>query len=231
MALTLYTLCGIDPARPFSPHCWKAVMALAHKGLAFEEAPVPFTKIAEIEGGASRTVPLLRDGDRLVADSFAIAAHLEEAYPDRPSLFGGAGGLAAARFVEAWSIATLHAALSPIILVDIHDRLAPADQAYFRETRENRFGKTLEEVVANRDAGIAAFPDRLQPLRLMLGRQPFLGGEGPLFSDYIVFGALQWARVVSRAELLPEGDPVRDWFERCLDLHGGVARRVPAAAA
>jgi hypothetical protein len=27
-----------------------------------------------------------------------------------------------------------------------------------------------------------------------------------------------------------DGDPVADWFERCLDLHGGIGRKVPAAA-
>lgn len=231
MTMILYTLCGADPARPFSPHAWKAVMALAHKGLDFDEVPTPFTAIPALEPGVSKTVPILRDGERRVADSFAIAAYLEEAYPQRPSLFAGPGGLAAARFVEGWTQFAVQAALVPVILRDIHDRLAPADQAYFRTTRETRYGRSLEAVVAGRDAAIAAFPDVMQPLRAMLARQPFLGGETPLFADYIVFGALQWARVTSPAVLLAAADPVAGWFERCLDLHGGIARRVPAAAA
>jgi glutathione S-transferase len=64
----------------------------------------------------------------------------------------------------------------------------------------------------------------------MLKRQPFLGGEGPLFADYILFGALQWARVASPFPVLSADDPVADWFGRCLDLHEGLARRMPAAA-
>jgi glutathione S-transferase len=64
----------------------------------------------------------------------------------------------------------------------------------------------------------------------MLKRQPFVGGDAPLFADYIVFGALQWARTISPAEILAGDDPVRDWFERCLDLHGGVGGNMPAAA-
>lgn len=232
--ITLYTLCGADASRPFSPHAWKAVMALAHKGLAFDEIPTPFTAIPAIAPDVAKTVPILRDGSRIVADSFVIAAYLEETYPDRPTLFGGPGGEAMARFVEGWANAVVHPALSAIIVKDIHDGLAPADQAYFRETREKRFGKPLEAVVANRDADISAFAAKLQPLRLMLARQPFIGGATPLFADYIVFGALQWARITSSAELLAAGgaggDPVTDWFERCLDLHGGIARTVPAAA-
>jgi glutathione S-transferase len=75
-----------------------------------------------------------------------------------------------------------------------------------------------------------AFRDRYAPLRLMLKRQPFIGGETPLFADYIVFGALQWARTISPAQILADDDPVRAWFDRCLDLHGGVGRNMPAAA-
>ena len=72
--------------------------------------------------------------------------------------------------------------------------------------------------------------DRLEPLRSMLTYQPFIGGASPLFSDYIVAGAFQWVRVVSSFAFLADDDPVKAWFERCLDLHGGVCRRVPAAA-
>jgi glutathione S-transferase len=64
----------------------------------------------------------------------------------------------------------------------------------------------------------------------MLTYQPFIGGDGPLFADYIVAGALQWVRVVSPFRFLEKGDPVAAWFERCLDLHDGLGRRVPAAA-
>ncbi|TIP61822.1 MAG: glutathione S-transferase family protein, partial [Mesorhizobium sp.] len=49
--------------------------------------------------------------------------------------------------------------------------------------------------------------------------------------DYIVFGALQWARVASPYRLLDGSDVVAQWFERCLDLHGGLGRKVAAAAA
>ncbi|MBC7313005.1 MAG: glutathione S-transferase family protein, partial [Rhizobium sp.] len=162
MSRTLYSLCGTDRARPFSPHCWKVVMALKHKGLAYVEQPLPFTAISEIEGGVSKTVPVLRDGDRLVADSFAIALHLEEAYPERPSLFAGEGGKAMARFVESYSQTTIHPAVTRIAIQQIHDMLDPHDQAYFRESRKERLGRTVEEVAAGRDAEIRDFPATLK---------------------------------------------------------------------
>ncbi len=228
MAIRVYELVGSDPARPFSPHCWKAVMALAHKGLPIDRVPAAFTAVPSVEGGASKTVPLINDGGTVVADSFAIAEYLEDTYPDRPSLFGGAGGRAMSRFIESWTQNMLHSFLGQALLMDIHDRLAPEDQAHFRKTREARFGKTLEDVPVGRQDKLADFRTRLEPLRITLSRQPFLGGEAPLFADYIVFGAFQWARVISSFPLLEEGDPVNGWFNRCLDLHGGIGRQTPA---
>ncbi|HTO30231.1 MAG TPA: glutathione S-transferase family protein [Pararhizobium sp.] len=226
----LYALCGADRSRPFSPHVWKTALSLAHKGLDYETLPVGFTEIPTIENGATKMVPLLRDGDTLISDSFDIAVYLEKTYPDRPSLFGGPGGQAMARFIESWSQLTLHTALVKVVVLDIHDRLAPVDQAYFRSSREARFGTTLEAVVEkNAQAELAAFAARLEPIRATLKRQPFIGGETPLFSDYILFGPLQWARITSPMAILAAGDPVTDWFERCLDLYDGIGRSVTAA--
>src|SRR4026209_1626590 len=82
MTIILYDLCARDAGRPFSPHCWKAKMALAHKGLEFDTVPTPFTSVPRVEGGAAKIVPVIRDGDKVVADSFEIALYLEDTYPD-----------------------------------------------------------------------------------------------------------------------------------------------------
>ncbi|TIN51356.1 MAG: glutathione S-transferase family protein, partial [Mesorhizobium sp.] len=205
-------------------------MALAHKGLDATKVPTRFLEVPKVEGGVSKTVPVIRDGERVVADSFAIALYLDEAYPERPTLFGGEGGNATARFIERWSQLTIHPYLMTVLLTDLHSMQDEANRAYFRESREQRLGKRLEEVVAGRDEGLAGFRASLEPLRSMLSYQPFIGGTSPLFADYIVFGALQWARVASPYQLLETGDGVAEWFERCLDLHGGIGRQVAAAA-
>lgn len=229
MAILLYELVGRDAARPFSPHCWKVAMALAHKGLAFETVPTPFGAIASVENGASKTVPVIRDGDNILSESFDIARYLERSYADLPSLFGGPGGEAAARFVERWTQTVVQAQMMSLIVADIHAMLGPQDQAYFRSSRETRLGRRLEDVVAGREDRLPAFRAALEPLRSMLSYQPFIGGEAPLFSDYIVFGAFQWARVVSPFRLLADDDAVALWFGRCLDLHDGQGRRAAAA--
>lgn len=228
MGIRLYTLVGSDDARPFSPHVWKVVMALNHKGLAYEEVPTRFTEVPSIEDGKSKTVPVLNDNGKVVIDSFLIATYLEKTYPDRPSLFGGAGGEAAARLIESWSQTQVHPVISRIALLDIWTMLDPKDQAYFRPQREARFGTTLEAMADTRDEQVVLLRERLEPLRVTLRHQPFIGGTVPLFGDYILFGALQWLRVVSTLWPLEKDDPVSDWFERCLDLYQGLGRAVPA---
>ncbi len=222
--LELYDLVGQDDRR-FSPACWRAKLALAHKGLDFETVPTPFTRIAEVGSGVSKTVPVLAHDGHHVADSWAIADYLEATFADRPTLFGGAGGRALAEFVDAWVLATLHQQMVTMVVKDIHDHLLPEDRAYFQSSREQRFDRRLEDVQAGREARLEPLRASLLPLRVTLKRQPYLGGERPLYADYMVLGAFQWARTVSSFKMLADDDPVRDYLERLMDLHDGLGRR------
>jgi glutathione S-transferase len=226
MSVILYDLVGVDDRR-FSPHCWRTRMALAHKRLDCDARPTRFCDIATVAGGQFKTVPVIDDAGRLVVDSAAIAKDLEERYPDRPSLFGGAGGEALTLFVQSWCVAVLHAGLAPMIVLDILEHLLPEDQATFRSTREQRFGRTLEEVQADRETRVVGFRKSLEPLRRTVQAQPFLGGDQPLYADYLVFGGFQWARSISRFAVLEADDPIKAWFERCLDLYDGLGRAAP----
>ena len=227
MTLRLFELVGTDAARPFSPFCWRTRMALAHKGLPAKSIPWRFTEKAAIAPYRSEKVPVLLDRDKSVADSWTIALYLEDAYPDRPSLFGGEGGRAVARMISWWGDIAVIGGIFPFIVADIASRLGPADAAYFRESREARFKKSLEEVASDRDQAVEGFRRSLDPMRLTLRTQPYLGGEAPNYADYVVFGAFQWARVVSPFKLLAENDPVYAWREKLLDAFDGMARKSP----
>ncbi|WP_439596337.1 glutathione S-transferase family protein [Falsiroseomonas sp.] len=228
MTLRMYDLAGADPARRFSPYCWRVKLALAAKGLAVETIPWRFVQKDLLAPHGGDKVPLLLDGDRAVSDSWAIAEYLEQAYPDRPSLFGGAAGQASARFVNAWADAVVIAGLVRLVVADIAKVLDAGDLDYFRSSREARFGMSLEAVQADRDRQVEVFRKDLHPLRMTLRAQPFLGGAAPMHVDSIVFGGFQWARCVSPFRLLAADDPVEAWRQRMLDLHGGLARHVPA---
>ncbi|HVA12037.1 MAG TPA: glutathione S-transferase family protein [Stellaceae bacterium] len=221
----LYDLAGAEADRRFSPYCWRARMALAHKGLEVETVPWRFTDKEAIAFSQQGRVPVLVDGERWVNDSWAIAAYLESEYPDRPSLFGGASGKALSRFHASWADAFLQPSMMKFVVLDIWQHLDAKDRDYFRTSREERLGKSLEAAVANRDRDVAGFRDGLLPLRLVLKAQPFLGGDRPLYADYAVFGGFQWCRCISDFKLLAAEDPVHAWRQRMLDLFDGLAGR------
>jgi glutathione S-transferase len=173
---------------------------------------------------------VLLDGDKAVVDSWAIANYLEDTYPDRPSLFGGEGGRAMGRILNWWGDIAVIGGMFPLIVADIVEHLRPVDQVYFRQSREARFGKPLEQVVANRDSNVENFRKGLDPMRLTLKSQPFLGGAAPNYADYIVFGGFQWARAVSAFALLKPDDPVYAWRDKLLDAFDGMARKSPGYA-
>jgi len=228
MSITMYDLAGAEPNRRFSPFCWRARMALAHKGLAVDTVPWGFTEKDRLPQPNAGRVPVIVDSGTVVHDSTAIADYLEEHYADRPSLFGGETGRALARFVQNWSETILQPGIIPLVVLDIHRHSRPQDRDYFRRSREERFGKTLEGVVRDREARLPAFRSSLDPLRRTVERQNFLSGEAPAYADYIVFGAFQWARAISDFELLATDDPVSAWRGRMLDLYDGLARGTPA---
>lgn len=230
VARKLFELCGTETERVFSPFCWRTRMALAHKDLQAETIPWRFTEKEAIAPHQSDKVPVFLDGDTAVADSWAIANYLEDTYPDRPSLFGGEGGRAMGRMLNWWGDTAVVGGIFPMIVKDIYDHLRPADQPYFRKTREARLGKTLEEAGTNRDTAVEAFRQTLNPMRLTLKTQPYLGGTSPNYADYIVFGPFQWARAISPFKLLKEDDPIYTWREALLDAFDGMARKSPGYA-
>jgi glutathione S-transferase len=227
MARKLFELVGTDAERPFSPFCWRTRMALAHKGLEAESIPWRFTEKGALSPHGSEKVPVLLDGDKTVVDSWTIATYLEDTYPKQASLFGGEGGRAMGRMLNWWADAVVLAGMFPFLAADIHGHLLPADQDYFRNSREQRLGKTLEQAAATRDTGVEGFRKSLDPMRLTFRSQPFIGGNAPNYADYIVFGPFQWARVISPFKLLKEDDSIYAWREKMLDLFEGMARHSP----
>ncbi len=222
MTVTLYDLAGADPALRFSPYCWRTRLALAYKGLEVATIPWRFTEKDRLAFSGQGRVPVIIDGDHVVADSWTIAEYLEDTYPDRPSLFGGAAGRAHARFINAWANSVVHPSIARLVVRDILDVLAPQDVTYFRASRERAFGATLEAVVEGREQRMEAWRAVLAPVRLVLRAQPFLGGEGPSYADHVLFGSLQWPRCTSAFPLLAADDPVSAWFGLVGGLYGGL---------
>lgn len=231
MTIELYDLAGANPDHRFSPFCWRARMALAHKGLAVETVPIRFMDKDKLAFSGQGLVPVIRDGQKIVSDSWAIAEYLDAAYPERPMLMDGAQGRALANFARHYSQTVMGPAILKAVLLDIHNAIDAGDRAYFRETREKRVGATLEAFTASPEAALAGVKAALAPLRALLQTQPFVNGDRPALADYCVFGPLMWARNVSKVKLLESDDPVLAWREKMLDLFDGLARKSAGAGA
>jgi len=227
--IQMYDLAAADPAVRFSPYCWRTRMALAHKGLDVETVAWRFTERDAIAFSGQGRVPVIRDGDTVVFDSWAIARYLEARYPDRPSLFGGSKGEAHARFINSWADGVLNPGLIRMVLGDVFAVIAEKDREYFRTSREARFGAPVDQVQAGREQTVVGFRQSLTPVRTTLEAQRFLGGDEPSYADYIVFGGFMWVRAVSNFELLDASDPIAAWRERMLDLHSALGRNAPRA--
>ena len=226
--ITLYELKGRDDRR-YSLFSWRARMALAHKGLAFDTHPVFLSDKAAIAFSGGRTVPIVRDGETVVCDSWKIAEYLEQRYPESPGLFGGAVGGGLSQTLNVWADRVLVPAMMLTIVADIFERVDPADNGYFRTSMENAFKAKIEELGAARDKAAERLQRTLEPLRATLKRQPFFCGAAPAYGDFIVFSPFQWARIMCPRELLAADDPLVAWRERMLGLNGGFARNTTIA--
>lgn len=223
MTRVFYELCGIDEELRFSPFCWRVRYALAHKGLEVEARPWRFTDKEALAFANYDKVPVLVDGETVVTDSYEILRYLDRTYPESP-LIGEGLAASRARFFKYYAERTLAPAMLRTVIMDLLNAVHPGDRDYFRETREKRFGRTLEEFHSP-SRGLVQLDAALEPLRGLLAESDFIDGASPAAADYLVFGNFMWARCVSSADLVSNADPVHAWLERMLDLHGGLGRR------
>lgn len=228
MQMTLFELRGLHDLR-YSLFSWRSRLALAHKGFRAEYYGVRVSDKAAIAFSKQGKVPILRDGDNVIADSWRIAEYLESAYPERPSLFGGPAGHALARFVNAWVDREIVPAVAPLVVCDLPQCVDEEDGSHLRAQMEKAFGATLEAMREDRAARHENLRRRFAVPRFVLKAQPYLSGQSPAYADYALFSVFQWARLLCPAELLTkDDDSLATWRERMLDLFAGLARSMPA---
>ncbi len=227
MAIELYDLAGADPRFLFSPFSWRVRMALLHKGLAFEVVPWRFSAREAIAASGHSAVPVIRDGERWVGDSWEIARYLDETYPGRPTLMAGSLGEAHARLVSALCGSLVFPAAVPIAVYQAYRLLDADSQPYFRETREAMFGARLEDINVDEQRGREQLAAALRPFDEVLAACDYLAGETPSYADFLLFGILKWIDIVSSYPALDAGSAVGRWFDRLDNAYDGHAAGVP----
>ena len=89
--------------KPFSTNVERAALALAHKGLEVESVSVDRGDRSEVEEVSGQPlVPVIVDGEEIVADSTAILVYLERRYPQRPLYPGDAAPRAEMEIFIDW---------------------------------------------------------------------------------------------------------------------------------
>ena len=209
--IEVYDLAGADSLR-FSPFCSRTKAALRHKGLDYTTVPIRFCDKDKLAFSGQDRVPVIKDNDTVVSDSWKIAEYLEDRYPEA-RLFPGPGMKEACRFFNLYIDKTLHPALFPVVVYDIFEKIEPVDRAYFRENREARLGATLEDIAARRND----FRPRLKAVladleAVALGHEYLF--EVLTYADFSLFGTLTWVTRVSDEPLFDEAPALAGWWER-----------------
>jgi len=199
------------------PYCEKTRLGLEEKGIAYQKIEVPYHKREEVLClSGQKLVPVIADGEVIVADSPLIADYLEEKYPE-PALYPG--GRAMHKLIEEW--ADFELARDPLLLAFpewYHSLKDPAEAAFFKEDKEKRNAPFavlrerapkylrrfrshlayLEEILSQRDCLLGAFGQADISVYAQLWTYRRLCGED-VFRDFLAVSRWQ-ERVESRHE-------------------------------
>ena len=225
MTISLYELVSEDGSSA-CPYVWRVKYALAQKKLDYEIVRIGLVDIPNILGGRYSSVPVMVLDGLELGDSWLIADHLDQAFPDAQPLFGCPAERAMVRYFDNWMSTQILAKLLNIYALDIHDNARPVDRAYFRQSREARMGKTLEQFVSNRDEVLVALRASFDPMRKVLAEQDFVGGSEPNYADFIAIGVIIWVTGFGSLPLFAADDPLLDWVERCRGLYDRLGHTV-----
>ena len=148
---------------------------------------------------------------------------LEEAYPDRLSLFGGSAGHAMARFFNSWADIVLIPGIASFVAADILRHLDPRDRDYFRQTREKRFGISMDDFApaAKRASQVSGKAWSLCVRRSKRNRSRRRDAALPRLH------CVRWLSMGQSNQpvrIARKRRPIAKWRERMLDAFDGLSR-------
>jgi glutathione S-transferase len=208
--IELYDLVGANDLR-FSPFCWRAKAVMAYKKVPYTTIPIRFCDKNKLAFSGQDRVPVIKDGSTVVSDSWFIAEYFEQLQPE-PRLFPGPGLKEACRFFNLYVDRTVHTAVFPVVVTDIYANIDPVDREYFRKSREERLGMTLETTVTKRSEHRPRMRSVLGDLTLAIAGQEYFFGA-LTYADLCLFGTFKWIMSVSKEPLFFTTE-FRAWWDR-----------------
>ncbi|KAF2166340.1 hypothetical protein M409DRAFT_55181 [Zasmidium cellare ATCC 36951] len=194
----------------FSPVVWRIRLMLNYKKIAYKAVFLEFPDIeptlkefgiAPHAQGNAYTVPAIHHipSNKYIMDSPAIAAFLEQTYPNPPVPLESELGDKIRADSRAIAAIVLRNSLMPREV----RILAPRAAEYFRSAREAALGPSLEELLPppeKEDEAWAAVEEKMRAngemMRTRKAEGPFIEGAKPGYVDFAMVGNMQCARVI-----------------------------------
>jgi glutathione S-transferase len=187
-----------------SPYSEKVRLMLDYKGLAYRKIEVT-PGVGQIEVyrlSGQPQVPVLKDGNVIVADSTEIAKYLDRQYPDRPLIPAGDKQRGLCMLMEEWADESIGAKSQTLLFSALSSDaslrsalLPPATPDFLRTLVEGVPGDLLKALGTGIGAGsdavsaaMEAIKQDLESLCLLLQDSPYLVGSQPTLADFAVAG-------------------------------------------
>lgn len=190
-----------------SHYCEKVRLILDYKGLDYRKIEVTpgIGQVDVYRLSGQRQVPVLKDGNTVIADSTAIAEYLDKTYPDNPIIPEDPKQRGLCLLIEQWADESFgmnaRKCLMGAVGTDPSFRTAvlPKDTPDFLKSLVGAVPGELFGVL-NAGMGIgtesqAAMKHALTSLCFMLMHQPYLVGDRPTLADFAVAGLSMYIKV------------------------------------
>ncbi|MFM2303278.1 MAG: hypothetical protein RLZZ135_687 [Cyanobacteriota bacterium] len=183
----------------------KVRLVLDYKGLAYRKIEV-VPGVGQLElfrMSGQRQVPVLKDGNTVIADSTAIALYLERTYPDRPIVPTNPQQKATCLLLEQWADHSIGTKSRSILLEglknsNLRTSILPVGTP---DLLKNLVGSIPREALDVLGLGVGLTPDAiraakaemhrgLESICLMLAQNscPYLTGDTPSLADFAIAG-------------------------------------------
>ena len=211
MSLTIYEM-------PYSPFCIPITAALRACGVAFETREIPNwdrSELLRLTGGTYYQVPVLvHDGRTVIessGDSEDIAHYVDQYFAGGrlfPERFDGLQQIVIEFLSDDVEFQTFRL-LDPYNCDGIAD---PVARGLFLRHKERKFGRGCVEQWRRDAARIRAEADRLLArFEITLRHSPFLFGETPVYSDFLLYGILGNLTYGGHHRLNPQHTSLAEW--------------------
>jgi glutathione S-transferase len=186
----------------------KVRLILDYKGLEYKKVEVVpgIGQLELFQKTGQRQVPVLKDGDTLIADSTAIATYLDRRYPEKPIIPTDPRQKALCMILEQWAdeVFGIDARKGLISCISqnpnfrtafLPDSTPAALKTFLNGLPVNLLGNIGAPVGLGTDTVREALRSDLRYLSALLANQPYLLGHEPTLADFAVAGLSMYVKV------------------------------------